>query len=48
VAEVVQVPAGDFRMELAVPSDASGDCHVRGFLAGDRQAWAQAVPLTLR
>jgi hypothetical protein len=48
VAEVVQVPAGDFRVELAVPSDASGDCHVRGFLAGDRQAWAQAVPLTLR
>lgn len=34
--KTIQVPAGSFSVELPVPQDSSGACHVRGMLVGNR------------
>ncbi len=46
--QAIQVEAGEFTAEIAVPADAGGACHVRGYLQGTRQAWAQAIPIMLK
>ncbi len=48
VTQTVKVTRGEFNAVLPVPAEASGDCHVRGYLKSERQAWAQAVPITLK
>lgn len=46
-SETIQVGAGSFSAELRIPADASGECHIRGFLSTGKQAWAQAVPIDI-
>ncbi len=48
VSQTLKVNQGTFSAELPIPAAASGECYVRGYLKSNRQAFAQAVPITLK
>ncbi len=47
VAQSMQVGAGPFSADLLIPTDVSGECHVRGFLTTEDGSWTEAVPIVI-